>query len=265
MNTEKKHVVLERVDGVARIIFNRPQKRNPLSHELLADVAECLDEVRHDDSVGAVITTGAGDVAYSAGRDISNLIDGYEHMAEGPARQKSRPDVREMIRTFPKVTIAAVNGYCLGGAMGIMLVHDITIASEENAKFGLPEIFRGFLAKGPIPVMLRYMPPKFAFDMLLTGENWDARRALQAGIVSRVVPHKDLQKEALRIAKLVAGWDPLTVQYTKRACHACMDQLTYKQAIEVGGYIHDEHNVVNQRALAGAKDFIAGKGIKATF
>lgn len=258
-----EHVILEKIDGIARIIFNKPEKRNPLSYGLLGEVARCLEDIGSDDNIGAVITTGAGDVAYSAGRDINNLIDSYEHKDEGPGRQRSRPDVREMIRTFPKATIAAVNGYCLGAAVGVVLVHDIVIASEENARFGLPEIFRGFLAKGPIPIMLRYMPPKFAMDMLLTGENWDARRALQSGLVSRVVPHKDLQKEALRIAKLIGGWDRLTVEYTKKAVHAVMDQLTYTQSIEVGGYIHDEHNIVNKRAYTGAREFISGRGIKA--
>ena len=99
--------------------------------------------------------------------------------------------------------------------------------------------------------------------MLLTGENWDAKRALQAGLVSRVVPHKELQAEARRIAKLIAGWDRLTVQYTKMAANAVMDQLTYTQAVEVGGYIHDKHNLVNKKAYTGAREFIAGRGIKA--
>ncbi len=263
MAQDLKYTVLERQDGVARITLNRPDRRNALGHELLAEFAQCLEEVRNDDSVGAVITTGSGDVAYSAGRDTRDLMYLYEHREMTDALPM--PNVYEMVRTFPKVTIAAVNGYCLGAAIALLTCHDIAIASEEKAHFGLPEVFRGFLPRSPVGSLFRAIPTKWAFDLLLTGANWDARTAQIAGLVSRVVPHAELQDKALELAKSIAGWDRTTLRYCKKAAHEVMDQLTYQQSTDVSAYIYEEHDKVNPRSHRGLKDFIEGKGIKANF
>ncbi len=263
MTQERKYIILEKRDGVARIVLNRPERRNALGHELLAELAQCLEEVRSDDSIGAVITTGIGDVAYSAGRDTRDLMYLYEHREATDALPM--PNVYEMIRTFPKVTIAAVNGYCLGAAIAFITCHDIAIASEENAHFGLPEVFRGFLPRSPVGALFRAVPTKWAFDLLLSGANWDARTAQMAGLVSRVAPHSQLQEKAFELARIIAGWDRTTLQYCKKAAHAVMDQLTYQQSMEVSAYLYEEHDKVNPRSHRGLKDFVEGKGIKANF
>jgi len=98
---------------------------------------------------------------------------------------------------------------------------------------------------------------------LLTGRNWDARKAEVAGLVSRVVSHSELQEAAFEWAKDIAQWDPITLKYCKKAAHATMDQLTYCQALEVSSAIHLEHNMMNPRSHEGLMRFIQKVGVKA--
>jgi enoyl-CoA hydratase/carnithine racemase len=170
----------------------------------------------------------------------------------------------EAIRTFPKVTIAVINGYCLGSGMTLLLSHDLAIASEEKARFGLPEVMRGFL---PIPVVgtlfKSSIPTKAAYELILTGKNWNAHRALQAGLINRIVPHTELQEAAWEWAKLIAQWDQITLQYCKLAARASMETTTLPLAAEVAWLMNHEHGIVNPKAFEGVQNFLAGNRIKA--
>jgi enoyl-CoA hydratase/carnithine racemase len=102
----------------------------------------------------------------------------------GADKQPRAYHVAEVIRTFPKVTIAVVNGYCLGGGITLLLPHDLAIASDR-AQFGLPEIMRGFLPYPIIATMFKTLiPTKLAFELILTGKNWDAKKSMDAGLIS---------------------------------------------------------------------------------
>jgi enoyl-CoA hydratase/carnithine racemase len=260
MTEERKNIILEKLDGgVARVIINRPEKRNILDVDTVFEFATAFEEIRKDNSIAVVITTGAGDTAWSAGRDTRYLLGAFENPEEAPRL----PDIFEIVRNFPKVTMAAVNGYCLGGALSLYISHDLGIASEEKAFFGLPEIIRGFVPKSVVATVFRSMHPKWGFDMLLTGRNFDAKTAKMAGLISRIAPHEQLQEAAYDWAKEIAQWDKVTLQYCKRAAYECMDQLTYDQALAVNSYVWAEEGKVNPKSRQGLRDFIAGKGIKA--
>lgn len=256
---ERKCATLEVKEGIGKITLNRPEKRNALSGELIDDLMVLFEEARKDDNVKIVTTTGGGDVAYCAGMDAEYLKYLFEH----PDAHSDMLNLDEVIRNFPKVTIAVVNGYCLGAAITFLISHDLVIASEEKAKFGLPEIFRGFTPRYVVGALFRAVPMKYGMEMLLTGRNWDARKAEMAGLVSRVVPHTQLQETAFEWAKDIAQWDPITLEYCKKAAHATVDQLTYLQAIEVSSFIHLEHNMMNPKSHEGLKKFIEGIGVKA--
>ncbi|MBI4330014.1 MAG: enoyl-CoA hydratase/isomerase family protein [Chloroflexi bacterium] len=258
-----KYALIEKRDKVARVTINDPEKRNRLSREVILDLISAFEELREDDSVAVVITTGSGDKSWSAGQAGQVLLAAQDavHQHKRVANLMFRLD--ELVRNFPKVTIAAVNGYCLGAAITFLISHDLAIASEENARFGLPEVIRGFPARTIVATLFRAVPMKWAFDMVLTGDNWDARTAQKAGLISRLVPHKDLQDRAWEWANEIARWEPITLEYSKKASHACMDVPAYVKSVELAALICEEHSMVNPRSHDGMRAFLGKTGIKA--
>lgn len=241
-------VLFEKRGAVAKITINRPEKRNAISGEVIQGMISVLKQIEDDAAIKVVTTTGAGDIAWSAGYDfdyLSGLIHG----------DPSRPDdsgleLNDMIRNSSKIVIAVVNGYCLGGAVTVLLSHDLAIASDK-ALIGLPEIFRGFPPRYVVGALIRAIPPKPAMEMLLTGRNLSARESQQIGLINRVVPEDQLEKAAQSWAEEIARYDGITLKYTKKAVYESMDQPTYHQAIRTNIAIHDEHNRVNPNAAGG--------------
>lgn len=258
----RRYAVIEKKDEVARVIINNPEKRNCLSREVISDLISAYEELRDDDTVAVVITTGSGDISWSAGMSGDLLIGLHEARRRGGG---STPfQLNTLVRYFPKVTVAAVNGYCLGAAISLLNSHDLAIASEERARFGLPEIMRGFPPRYITHALFRAVPMKWAFDMVLTGDNWDARTAQRAGLISRVVPHAELQERALQWAKEIARWDRVTLEYCKKGAHAAMEELSSTKASELDTYICNEHDRVNPKSYQGMRDFLGKTGVKAT-
>lgn len=256
MLTEGKFTILEIRGAVAKITINRPEKRNALSRDAIRELLAVFEELRINDDIAVVLTTGAGDVAYCAGRDLSEFpTEGGRNRGKDRRAEPRAYHVAEVIRNFPKVTIAVVNGFCLGGGITLLLPHDLAIASDQ-AQFGLPEIKRGFLPYPIIATMFKTMvPTKFAFEMILTGENWDAHRAMAAGLINRVVPHEQLQDEAWQWASKISGFDKVTLKYCKMAAHASMEAASVPLAAEIAWLMQEEHALVNPRAYAGTKQF----------
>jgi enoyl-CoA hydratase/carnithine racemase len=256
MIKEGKFALLETRGAVAKITINRPEKRNALSRDTIREILAFFEEVRKDDSIAVLLSTGAGDVAYCAGRDLSEFpTEGGKHRGTERRAEPRAYHVAEMIRTFPKVTIAVVNGYCLGGGITLLLPHDLAIASDK-AQFGLPEIMRGFLPYPIIATIFKTLiPTKLAFEMILTGKNWDAKKSMNAGLINRVVPHDQLQDEAWKWGEEIAKFDKITLKYCKMAAHASMEAASVPAAAEIAWLMQEEHALVNPRAYAGTKEF----------
>lgn len=259
----RKLALIERSGNVARVTINDPEKRNRLSQEAIGDLISAYEELRDDDSIAVVVTTGAGDVSWSAGQSGQALVARVEAGKQGLKVKNRMQELNEVVRNYPKVTIAAVNGYCLGAAITFLICHDLAMASEEKARFGLPEIFRGFPPKSIVTSLFRVVPTKWAFDMVLTGDNWDARTAQKAGLISRIVPHAKLQELSLEWAKEIARWDRLTLEYSKKAAHAGMDESVWSKSMALTGYIFEEHTRLNPKSHDGMRDFLGKKGVKA--
>lgn len=248
------HILVEKRGSVARIVINRPGKRNALNRAAISELLAVLDDLRKDDSIAVVLTTGSGDIAYCAGRDLSEFpTDGT---VEPGRRDKPRAyHVAEAIRKFPKVTIAVVNGYCLGAGITLLLPHDLAIASN-NAEFGLPEILRGFIPYPIVATLFRTgIPTKLAFELILTGKNWDATTSLKAGLINRVVAQKDLQEAAWEWAEEIAQLDKITLRYCKMAAHASMEASSVPLAAEIAWLMQEELNRVNPNVYAGTRRF----------
>ncbi len=262
MDTQRKYVIVERRGAVAKIISNRPEKKNALSRDAIRDILSALEELRSDDSIAVVLTTGAGDDSYCAGRDLSEFpTEGGQAGLERRSHPRAY-HVAEVIRTFPKVTIAVVNGYCLGAGITLLLPHDLAIASEK-AVFGLPEIMRGFLPYPIVATLFRALiPTKLAFEMILTGKNWDAKKSLEVGLINRVVPHDQLQEAAWQWGEEISRWNKTTLQYCKMAAHASMEAPTVPLAAEIAWLMQEEHTMVNPKAYEGTRPFHAGKKSK---
>lgn len=256
MIKEGKYTILETRGAVAKITINRPEKRNALSRDVIREILMVFEELRHNDDIGVVLTTGAGDVAYCAGRDLSEFpTEGGKNRGKDRRAEPRAYHVAEVIRTFPKVTIAVVNGFCLGAGITLLLPHDLAIASDK-AQFGLPEIMRGFLPYPIIATMFKTLiPTKFAFEMILTGKNWDAQRSMAAGLINRVVSHEQLQEEAWKWGGEIGEFDKVTLKYCKMAAHSSMEAASVPLAAEIAWLMQEEHALVNPRAYAGTKQF----------
>jgi enoyl-CoA hydratase/carnithine racemase len=256
METDRKYTLVEKRGAVAKITFNRPEKRNALNRDTIRELLATFEEIRTDDSIAVVLTTGSGDIAYCAGRDLSEFpTEGGRNRGSDRRSEPRAYHVAEVIRTFPKVTIAVVNGYCLGGGITLLLPHDLAIASDK-AQFGLPEIMRGFLPYPIVATIFRTLvPTKLAFELILTGKNWDAKKSMEAGLINRVVPHAELQETAWAWGEEIARWDKITLKYCKMAAHASMEAASVPAAAEIAWLMQEEHSLVNPRAYAGTREF----------
>jgi enoyl-CoA hydratase/carnithine racemase len=204
-------IIFESRDGVARITINRPDVLNALDPATYAEITEAFQQIERDPAIAVGIITGAGGKAFTAGADLKIMHTG----ATDPGQWTPwRPDRWDFGATTSKPLIAAVNGYALAGGLELALVCDIRIASP-NAVFGTPEVKWNLLHGFGAYQLPRIIGLGRAMEMLLTGEFIDAATAERIGLISRVVPAADLQDEADRIARVIAGNGPMAVRMTK--------------------------------------------------
>ncbi len=220
-------------DSVAVITLNRPSQRNAMNRELSGALMEALQRVRDDADIRAAILTGAGGT-FCAGADLKERAQGGRAAADTVAAiVEANPTQRFSTLPMEKPLIAAIDGYCLAGGLELALITDIRICTPA-ARFGLPEIIRGFFPGGGGPQrLIRAIPQSAAMEMILTGDQIDAPTALQCGLVSRVVPQDELLDTAQQIAQRIAGHAPLAVRAVKEVAQASMDE-TLDQAMRFG-------------------------------
>lgn len=200
-------------EGVAVITINRPEKRNAFDAEHYARLSEAWQRVRDDPAIRVAVITGAGDQSFSSGADLKSYIGKPPGLDALWLTQQGQLLNRGL--EIWKPVIAAVNGYCLGGGMTLLLATDIRIAAS-HATFGLSEVKRGVIAgNGGTQRAIAQLPYPIAMEMLLTGDRIDAATAERWGLVNKVVPLEDLMDEAMRYARRIAANAPLAVQAAK--------------------------------------------------
>lgn len=202
----------ERRGHVEILTINRPEVRNAVNGAVSKAMGAALDELAEDDEVWVVILTGSGDKAFSAGMDLKAFAAG-----EGAAIVDAPGGFGGIAkREFPKPLIAALNGSALAGGCEIMLACDLVVAAD-HARIGVPEVQRGLLAgAGALLRLPRRLPGAIAMELVLTGEPIDAPRALELGLVNRVVPSDRLMDEALALAERIAANAPVAVRCSKQ-------------------------------------------------
>lgn len=215
-------VLVELRGHVLIVTLNRPEVRNAINLETSDLIGDALERADTDSDVWALVITGAGDQAFCAGADLKAISRGESIMSSDPARRR-RGFAQYVSYPIGKPTIAAVNGSALGGGTEITLASDLAVAADV-AQFGLPEVRRGILAgAGGTFRLPRQIPRKVAMEAMLTGEPISAQRALELGLVNRVVPQADVLDAALDLAARVCANAPLAVQATKRIATGIVD------------------------------------------
>jgi enoyl-CoA hydratase len=206
-------LIVEVEDHIGSIRLNRPEALNALNSKLLAELADALADMDASPKVHVVILSGS-EKAFAAGADIKEMADkSFVDMFVGDVFVASS----EAVQNFRKPLIAAVAGYCLGGGCELAMMCDIIIAAD-NAKFGQPEINLGVIPGiGGTQRLTRFVGKSKAMEMCLTGRFMDAQEAESSGLVSRVVPAKDLMKDARATAVKIAEKSPLAVRACKEA------------------------------------------------
>jgi enoyl-CoA hydratase len=216
MPTPYSHIRLDVTESIATLTIDRPDVRNALNRETVAECLDALSTVSASDQAGALIVTGAGESSFVSGSDIGDIRtrtrnDGLAGIASSLCAAVER---------FPRPTIAAVNGYALGGGCELALSCDIRMASE-TAKFGQPELGLGIIpAAGGTQRLPRVVGLGWAKHLILTGEIVDAKQALAIGLVTVVTPAGQLQLRARELARKILRQGPLAARLAKLALNA---------------------------------------------
>jgi len=208
-------IQLAREDAVAVLTIDRPEAMNALDVGTLEELRDRLLELREDDGVGAIVLTGAGDRAFAAGADIK-YMSGLS-VDEAKEWGALGHEVGRLLETAPKATIAAVNGFALGGGCELALACDLRYAAS-TAKLGQPEVNLGiFPGWGGTQRLARACGIGVAKDLILTGRVVDADEALRVGLVNGVFEPGELLEKTLEVARTIASKGPLAITAAKAA------------------------------------------------
>jgi enoyl-CoA hydratase/carnithine racemase len=217
--------------GPVRIItLNRPEKRNALDTALTRDLLETLRATDADEGVRCVVLTGAGP-AFCAGADLSE----FKGLKDPQAAETRAELTMQLHLAFSKMitpVVTAINGAAMGGGAGLAIAGDLAVMAQK-AKLGYPETKHGIVAAIVMANLVRQIGPKAAFELVALGEPIDAARALELGMVNRVVAAGKLMKEALGFAQKIAAVSRPAMSQTKRLFHEVVD-LPLPVALERG-------------------------------
>lgn len=214
-----KTLLVERRDGVAILTINRPDVRNALSAEVVGELRTALSEFRTDASVSVVVLTGTGEKSFAAGADISQL----KSRTFLDALRGEMQRLYDEIEDYEKPTIAAVNGYALGGGCELAMACDVRVAAE-NAKFGLPELNLGIIpGAGGTQRLARLVGKGRALELILTGRIVEAREAERIGLVSHVTDSSRLLETAMSVAASMMGKGPVALRLARMAVKAGLE------------------------------------------
>ena len=223
------HVELDRNDIVAHLVLNRPERRNALSQDVMAEMLHALDVVANDEKTRVLVIEGRGP-AFSAGHDLAEMdanrtADFYEELFATCVRLMTR------VHELPQPVIAKVHGVATAAGCQLVAACDLAVASDD-ARFATPGVNIGLFCSTPMVPVARSIGRKRALEMLFTGEMIDARTALEWGLVNRVVAADRLDAEVDELARRIASASPYVVALGKRAFYA-QDQLREDAAYDI--------------------------------
>ena len=200
-------ILAAKTDRVFRITMNRPRVHNAFNAAMIRELTEAFRMAKDDGEVRVVVLTGSGE-SFCAGADLNWMREIIHYSYEqNLAESLQVAELMKAIYVLPKPTLARINGAVIGGGTGLLSACDIAVASDK-ARFGLSEIKIGLIPAAIGPYVIRRIGESAAHELFLTGERFDARRALEVGLVNRVVPHENLDVAVDEILRLLLGSAP---------------------------------------------------------
>jgi enoyl-CoA hydratase/carnithine racemase len=216
---DEQHLLYSTGDGIATLTLNRPEAKNAFSPEMITLWDLCLREAKQDDAVRVIIVTGSGDT-FCSGGDIRDMAEG--RLCSWEMKNFLWEGVHRIVLTMEdldKPVIAAINGAAMGAGMDMALMCDLRVSSD-TARFAESYIMMGLIpGDGGAYFLPRLVGLAKAMELLLTGDVLTARKALELGIVNKVVPHDSLMAETVRLAEKIAAKPPLATRMMKRAVY----------------------------------------------
>lgn len=243
-------LLTERRDGILLITLNRPEKRNAVNNELRGEISRTMLEFRDDSSLRVAIITGAGDVAFCAGADLTELADNKVGVPPRDYFADFGPD-----DFIEKPVITAVNGFALAGGFRLAQFGDLCIASDK-ASFGISEAKWSRGAPWAAP-MTKMVPRRILAELLLTAQPMPAKRAYDVGFVNEVVPHDQLLDRAWELAATIERNAPLTIAASK-----WMMRVGSESGVAITGAVAQEifrHVYTSEDAIEGPLAFKEGR------
>ncbi len=210
-----ENIVFSVKDGIGEITFNRPKALNAINSALLDEFSHALDNVAADETIKVLILTGAGEKAFVAGADITELAT-FDSLKSRVFAEKGQSIINKL-QDLPIPVITAANGFALGGGSEIALASDFIYAAS-NAKFGFPEINLGLIPGfGGTQRTPRLVGMNMAKEMIFTGKMISAEEALRIGMVNRICPPDSLMEEVYKTARLIASKGRVSLRAAKKA------------------------------------------------
>ena len=219
-------VLVENRNGALVVTINRPEAGNSLNPAVGQGLVDALTDAASDPAVRTVVITGAGEKIFSAGMDLKAFAAGEDMTAVGEGLR--------ILNECLKPVIAAVNGIAVAGGFEVMMRADLVVAAD-HAKFGIPEVTRGLVAAGGGTRLPTRLPLQIALEFGLTGDTFSAQRALELGLVNRVVPGAGVLTTALELAARINRNGPLAVQATKRLMREEVGPDNSERVMEISG------------------------------
>lgn len=210
----------EVLEGRATITIDDPERRNPMSNQAMAQLAEAVRNATDDPAVRVIVITGAGEKAFSAGGDLSGGFMDTPIASHGS--RGALADLFRSLRRCDKPVIARVNGHALGGGFGLAAACDIVIAVDD-ALMGTPEVRVGLWPMMISAVLRRLVPEKALFEMMATGRRFPASEGVALGVVSRAVPRDELDTTVDETVAALTAFSPATLAIGKASFYAIAD------------------------------------------
>jgi trans-feruloyl-CoA hydratase/vanillin synthase len=244
-------ILVDKKEGITFVTFNRPDKRNAMSPTLHLEMDDVLDDLAVDDETDVLVITGAGK-AFSAGQDIKLYFRGTaaDPAARHKARRASNQWRWQKLSTFPKPTIAMVNGFCFGGAFTQVCACDFAIASDD-ATFGLSEVNWGILPGGIVAWnVVQVLNFRDASYYAMTGDPFDGKKAASMGFVNFSYPADKLREETIKLAKKMMEKSPAALRYTKE----CIRAVRFMNEPQAQDYLNAKSDALKHMDKEGGRE-----------
>ena len=250
MSTDYETILYSEEDRVIRITLNRPDKRNSLTPQMLIELNDAFSRADRASSASVVVLRGAGDKAFCAGADLGGMSSGEQSFLDIHEARGRFPQLFLKMLRLSKPILAAVNGHCVAGGLGLMLACDLAIA-KSGAKMGTPEIARGLFPFMISTMIVRTVGRRKASEMMYLGDLFSTEDAERLGLVNKTVPADSFDEEVAIWTTKLAGYSPAVLRLGKQA-------LFHSEGMPIEGALaHLQGNITLNSMLEDAAEGIA--------